>query len=282
MIWSLWNPIVYPLIDINNSCSDVRFPFFKGDMLITCFREQFALYDIFSKTIVDTVDHIEATSGDAIWVSGIHGGIYDSQKKEIDHKYRFTQDYVAPPAVSSNGTSFVVQKHAVWLNQGGISTKIEISVAPQSWYAPAISACGPVWIDEQNDIWLYRISKHQKEQVIPNGGFFPRYMTALDAWIFWVEDYSIRGWNCEENELYSIKTQAIDRIAILNVDQKHPMVCWSAWMDDIYGADILCSNQQRLQRENNQLWPSIGDDGKLLFRDENGIFWVQLEEARNK
>ena len=53
-------------------------------------------------------------------------------------------------------------------------------------------------------------------------------------------------------------------------------------MDERFGTDILCSNQQRIQRENNQLWPSIASDGKLLFRDENGVFWVQLEEVKEK
>ena len=280
MKWSLWYPIVYPLIDINSNCTDIRIPVFKGDILLTCFRDHFAMYDISSKTILDTIENLEATNGDAIWISGIHGGMYDIQNKNINYKYRFLQDYVAPPAVSSKGISFVVQSQSAWINEGGVSISVKLSVSPQSWYPPAISNCGPVWIDEKNDIWLYRRTKNKKENIVKSGNF-PRYVTALDSWIFWVEEDRIRGWNCEKDEFYSITSQAIDRIAIMNVDQKYPLICWSAWMDDRYGTDILCSNQQRIQRENNQVWPSMGD-GKLLFRDENGVFFVHIEEARSK
>ena len=190
MRWSVWNPIVYPLIDVSSTCSDVRFPLFR-EILVSCFRDQFALYDPSSKTILDTIDNVIPTSGEAIGFRESMGGIYDVQKHEIDHKYRFTQDYIAPPAVSLKGASFVVQQHVAWYNKGGVSTQMDVLFSTKLVSSHHFQF-GPVWVDEQNDIWLYQ-SKHHIENIVRKGDF-PRYLTSADDWIFWVEDHKIQGW----------------------------------------------------------------------------------------
>ena len=56
------------------------------------------------------------------------------------------------------------------------------------------------------------------------------------------------------------------------------LVCW---MNEEYGVDIVCSDGRHMQKIGHQLWPSIGD-GRLLFRDEDALYFVHLEEKTKR
>ena len=285
MTWSLWNPIVVPILDMSYVCPNVNFPRFQGDVLIGCDGKdsRYAIYDLEKKEVIEHLELVVPTNGEPIWLTGMLGGIYDTATQNVNYKYRFLRTYIAPPAVSSKGEFFAVQDTQGWLNIGGQSIEIEFSIPPQPWYAPALSSCGPVWIDEHHDIWLYRIKGGKKENIAENGDY-PRHIKTIDSWVYWVEEQHIVGWNCDSLERHEISSSAVDRLALFDqgFKKQKPLVCWSSWIDETYGTDILCSHKKRIQRLGHQTWPSIGADGKLLFREENGLFFVSLEESQRK
>ena len=281
MMWSLWNPMVYPIVGVTQKCMDVRFPRFQGKFFIGCDTggENNIIYDLEEKTILTHMDNIVSSGGDAIWISGIQGGVYDGLKKNIDHKYRFVQNYIVPPAVSTDGFFFAIQEEQGWLNSGSFSTKVEVPYPVKKWNPPALSSCGPVWIDEQNTVWLYRMRDGVTEQIVQSLDF-PRQIISLDSWVFWVEDHYIQGWNCLNAEKMSIETKVVDRIAPIGIQDQKPLLCWSFWIDEEYGTDIVCSDNRHLQRKENQVWPSTDGHGKLMFRESDMILYIDVQESK--
>tara|TARA_B100000925_G_C21972870_1_gene458731 strand:+ start:625 stop:1398 length:774 start_codon:yes stop_codon:yes gene_type:complete len=255
----------------------------KRHFIIGCDGKKNTIYDLHRREIIPITELIASTNGDAIWIDGMFGGIYDTSSGFIDQKYRYTQNYSSPPAVLQTGQLFITHEYSAQLNIEGQSIKIDLTVPPQKWYASGLSSCGPVWVDIHHDIWLYRTKEHTTEKIVQRGNY-PRHIHTNGSWVYWVEDDSIRGWNCESAEYDSIAAVVIDRIALLGgTDQtfKKPIVCWSAWMNEDYGADIVCSDGRHLKRRGHQLWPSIGDR-KLMFRGEDTLYFVHLDEKTKR
>ena len=255
----------------------------KRHFIIGCDGKKNTIYDLHRREVISSTELITATNGDAIWIGGVSGGIYDISSGFIDQKYRFTQNYSSPPAALQTGHLFIIQESSAQLNIEGQSIKIELTAPAQKWYASGLSSCGPVWVDIYHDIWLYRKKEHATQKIIERGNY-PRYIHTTGSWVYWVEDDSIRGWNCESGEYDFISAVATDRIALLGVKHqnlKKPIVCWSTWMSEDYGVDIVCSDGRHIQRKGHQLWPSIGD-GKLLFRGEDSLYFVHLDEKTKR
>ena len=255
----------------------------KRHFIIGCDGKKNTIYDLHRREIIPGIELIATTNGDAIWIGGISGGIYDTSSGFIDQKYRFTQHYSSPPAVLQTGQLFVIQETSAQLNTEGQSIKIELTVPPQKWYASGLSSCGPVWIDINHDIWLYRKKDHTTEKIVERGNY-PRHIHTKGSWVYWVEDDSIRGWNCESAEYDTISAVVVDRIALWSVTHetlKKPIVCWSTWINEVYGVDIVCTDGRHIQRRGHQLWPSIGD-GKLMFRGEDTLYFVHLDEKTKR
>ena len=279
----LWSPTVFPILDMSHTCSDINQPMLKHHFIIGCNGKKSAIYDVQRRETIEHIESISSTNGDAIWVGGMFGGIYDTSSGVMDQKYRFVQEYTSPPAVLKEGQLFVTQESFALLNTAGQSIKIELTVPAQKWYSPGLSSCGPVWVDINHDIWLYRTKDDTTEKFATRGNY-PRHIQTSGPWIYWVEDDSIRGWNCESAENDSIAAVVVDRIAIVDMTNQSftkPVVCWSEWMNKEYGVDILCSDGRHMQKIDHQLWPSIGD-GKLLFRGEDALYFVHLDEKTKR
>ena len=139
-------------------------------------------------------------------------GIYDTSSGVIDQKYRFAQKYTSPPAVSKDGQLFVTQESFALLNMAGQSIKIELTVPAQNGILRdylhvvrfgliSIMIFGCI---EQRMIQPKSLLKEEN---------YPRHIQTSGPWIYWVEDDSIRGWNCESAEYDSIAAVVVDRIA---------------------------------------------------------------------
>ena len=187
------------------------------------------------------------------------------------HKIYFTTSSIERWTIVCHAESFAL------LNAAGQSIS-GLTVPAQEWYSPGLSSCGPVWVDINHDIWLYRTKDDTTEKFATRGKYL-RHIQTSGSWIYWVEDDSIRSWDCERAEYDSIAAVVVDRIALGMTNQSFikPVVCWSEWMNEEYGVDIVCSDGRHIQKIGHQLWPSIGDE-KLLFRGEDALYFVHLDE----
>ena len=122
----------FPILDMSNTCSDINLPMLKHHFIIGCNGKKSAIYDLQRREIIEHIESISSTNGDAIWIGGMFGGIYDTSSGVVDQKYRFAQKYTSSPAVSKEGQLFVTQESFALLNTAGQSIKIDLTVPAQN------------------------------------------------------------------------------------------------------------------------------------------------------
>ena len=122
------------------------------------------------------------------------GGIYDTSSGGVDqnivlHKIHFNVFGV----VSKEGQLFVMQESFALTKYGRQSIKIDLTVPAQKMVFSRTISCGPIWVDINHDIWLYR-TKDDTTEKFAKRGKYPRHIQTSGPWIY-CEDDSILGLN---------------------------------------------------------------------------------------